>query len=242
MANRPNYQHYGEGTGLSGDLRQGHAYCADGQLRRVDVRDADSFYTCPASVRVAGKHVSGFITLDTDGPLPVVLFHASRAGVNYGLLRGAPRDADRFVAGYVSCALWADLASIDADDEHEPTAGLAELCDAELGDRRDGERFASWMADYLAPEARTTLDADARAFFCDQHEDLHTAIGYRPGLVITDHTWEQLGHDFWLTRNGHGAGYWDRGLGELGDRLADAARAHGTAGLYVGDDGLVHHE
>ena len=50
----------------------------------------------------------------------------------------------------------------------------------------------------------------------------------------------QVGHDFWLTRNGHGAGFWDRGLGKIGDDLADAARAYGSSDLYVGDDGLVH--
>ena len=38
---------------------------------------------------------------------------------------------------------------------------------------------------------------------------------------------EQIGHDFWLTRAGHGAGFWDRGLGEAGDRLTDACRPYG---------------
>lgn len=50
----------------------------------------------------------------------------------------------------------------------------------------------------------------------------------------------QAGHDFWLTRNGHGAGFWDRGLGELGDRLTEASKVYGESDLYVGDDGLVH--
>lgn len=27
---------------------------------------------------------------------------------------------------------------------------------------------------------------------------------------------EQIGHDFWLSRNHHGAGFFDRGLGEIG--------------------------
>ena len=51
---------------------------------------------------------------------------------------------------------------------------------------------------------------------------------------------EQAGHDFWLTRNGHGAGFWDRGLGELGDRLTAAVHAFGEIDLYVGDDGLLY--
>lgn len=51
---------------------------------------------------------------------------------------------------------------------------------------------------------------------------------------------EQHGHDFALTRNGHGAGYWDRGLGSLGDELTKACEAYGSCNLYVGDDGKVY--
>lgn len=50
----------------------------------------------------------------------------------------------------------------------------------------------------------------------------------------------QAGHDFWLTRNGHGAGFWDRGLGDLGDRLSAASKSYGESDLYIGDDGRVH--
>lgn len=51
---------------------------------------------------------------------------------------------------------------------------------------------------------------------------------------------EQVGHDFWLTRNRHGTGFWDRGLGELGRELTDLAHPYGEAHLYVGDDGQLH--
>lgn len=36
------------------------------------------------------------------------------------------------------------------------------------------------------------------------------------------------GGDFWLTRNYHGAGFWDRGLGEVGQRLTDSAHVYGS--------------
>jgi len=51
---------------------------------------------------------------------------------------------------------------------------------------------------------------------------------------------EQAGHDFWLTRNRHGAGFWDRGLGDLGERLTAMAHPYGESFLYVADDGLVY--
>lgn len=50
----------------------------------------------------------------------------------------------------------------------------------------------------------------------------------------------QIGHDLWLTRNGHGAGFWDRGLGQLGDSLTTAAKSIGWANTYLGDDGLIY--
>lgn len=51
---------------------------------------------------------------------------------------------------------------------------------------------------------------------------------------------EQAGHDFWLTRNRHGAGFWDRGLGDKGERLTKASHGYGEVCLVVGDDGKVH--
>ncbi|UTN92852.1 hypothetical protein SEA_BENCH_134 [Mycobacterium Phage Bench] len=38
-----------------------------------------------------------------------------------------------------------------------------------------------------------------------------------------------FGHDFYLTREGHGAGFWDRGLGELGEYLTGIAKSYGSA-------------
>lgn len=56
---------------------------------------------------------------------------------------------------------------------------------------------------------------------------------------------EQAGHDFWLTRNGHGAGFWDRPeiYGEQNaDILTRMAKVAGTQNPVVGDDGLIYLE
>mgnify|MGYP003661490582 CR=1 FL=1 len=51
----------------------------------------------------------------------------------------------------------------------------------------------------------------------------------------------QAGHDFWLTRNRHGAGYWDGDWAEPGaNKMTEAAHAFGESNLYVGDDGLIY--
>lgn len=50
----------------------------------------------------------------------------------------------------------------------------------------------------------------------------------------------QIGHDIILTTNRHGAGFWDRGLGELGTKLTDIAHSLGGYELYVGDNGKLY--
>lgn len=51
--------------------------------------------------------------------------------------------------------------------------------------------------------------------------------------------WELAGHDFLLTRQGHGAGFWDRGLGDLGEQLSTAARAYGGTFVWEAGDGSL---
>lgn len=45
-----------------------------------------------------------------------------------------------------------------------------------------------------------------------------------------------FGHDFALTRQGHGAGFWDRGAGEAGDTLTHWAHTYRGEGLFVDID------
>jgi hypothetical protein len=53
-------------------------------------------------------------------------------------------------------------------------------------------------------------------------------------------SYDQFGYDFWLTRNHHGAGFWDRGLGELGKKLTEWAHSYGSSDVYLGDDGKIY--
>ena len=95
----------------------------------------------------------------------------------------------------------------------------------------DGEPLdGSYSADDLADEARRQMYEDVSDFL----ESNADVIG------LTSLTPEQVGHDFWLTRNRHGAGFWDRGLGEAGDVLTDMAHPYGSCDLYVGDDGRLY--
>lgn len=82
----------------------------------------------------------------------------------------------------------------------------------------------------LAPEALHQMIEDCEDFRAANMADL------------VDWDDAQAGHDFWLTRNHHGAGFWDRGFGtpESRERLTRAAEAHGSCDLCVGDTGQIH--
>ena len=53
----------------------------------------------------------------------------------------------------------------------------------------------------------------------------------KAGSLLDEIDDDQAGHDFWLTRNGHGTGFWDRGLGKIGDKLSKIASGFGEASL-----------
>lgn len=54
----------------------------------------------------------------------------------------------------------------------------------------------------LTPLTRMRAYIDCRNFYLAVTEGL----GVHPGHI----DWSQAGHDLWLTRNGHGVGFWDR--------------------------------
>ncbi len=51
---------------------------------------------------------------------------------------------------------------------------------------------------------------------------------------------ERMGHCLWLTRNGHGVGFWDGRYPRMGARLTRIAKAMGPCEFYVGDDGKIY--
>jgi hypothetical protein len=50
---------------------------------------------------------------------------------------------------------------------------------------------------------------------------------------------EMIGHNFWLTRNGHGAGFWCRGLGDIGNSLTTACKIYKAVDIYIMADGAT---
>lgn len=88
----------------------------------------------------------------------------------------------------------------------------------------DGEPLDGlYGLDDIAEETLAEAIADCAAFQADNKEDI---------CVFS----ARAGHDFWLTRNHHGAGFWDGDWPEdVGQRLTRASHAFGSVDLYVFD-------
>ena len=119
---------------------------------------------------------------------------------------------DEFTRGYVEAAIW--------------------LLDEDVVRKAGGISHVD-----IPEETLKDMAADCRNFQAANQADLDilcaaTANG-------SPYTAARAGHDLWLTRNGHGAGYWDRDFrgneaaAAAADRLSDAARALGETELDV---------
>lgn len=94
---------------------------------------------------------------------------------------------------------------------------------------------AEWVE--LSEEDSAKLERAARpkwsrAALAAARADCADFIAYcaAEGIALDDP--ERDGHDFFLTRNHHGAGFWDRGYGVRGDALTKAAQTFGSADVY----------
>jgi hypothetical protein len=152
------------------------------------------------------------------------LVSAYRAWVAGGGFRadadpGRPELSD-FLAGYVECALFS------TNDESNEQGGNP------LDD--------NYTADDISDETLTRMAADCARFQTECADDLAAVDGDLAAMPRDGSSSDSMaGHLFWLTRNGHGTGYWDRDLGDAGERLTAACERFGEVYLSVGDDGTI---
>lgn len=91
----------------------------------------------------------------------------------------------------------------------------------------------------FAPETLKKIAKECETFENDNAEDLaHYAEGYTPKQGYS--VYECAGHDFFLSREGHGSGFSDRGKHPCFERLEKAASKYRESSPYIGDDSLVY--
>jgi len=148
--------------------------------------------------------------------------------------------------GYSSAkSLWLDNPLVGGGENSEdfgiPT--IEELVDMILPYYKQAIFFTEdvnseyeWNGAEFSIEAETKMFGDIRVF-------IECIENIRDVLEKSGMDFELFAHDFWLTRNNHGAGFWDSPeiWGEYGDALTEIAHRQGELCAYV-QDGLIYFE
>lgn len=122
-----------------------------------------------------------------------------------------PGTLTQFVFDYIDAMLFSSTDS-QADD----IEGFVEPLDQ------------NYDASSLSAEFMLQTIADCKKFVDENYDDIENDM-------------ESAAHNFWYTRNGCGAGFWDgRWEDEIGERLTAASKKFKSIDVYVGDDGLLY--
>lgn len=127
-------------------------------------------------------------------------------------------ELDEFTRAYIETALWSSSDGEEALD-------------------------ANYDKGDIADETLAKMVEDCRLFQEQNGETIRAAIETGEVKFGPDFgPMGRAGHDFWLTREGHGAGFWDGDWPEeAGKKLTEASKKFGSFDLCVGDDGKIYH-
>lgn len=126
-----------------------------------------------------------------------------------------------FFQSYLSTALWS--STISEGEENEPG-------------EREGDAFdAHFATSDFSGEALEMLRAHAFSFWSRMWFYLDHEQGRKGEKPDAAHA----GHDFWLTQNDHGAGFWGGDYPTYGDTFTKLAKCYPVINLFVTEENEV---
>lgn len=155
------------------------------------------------------------------------------------------KKVDAFTNAYLDCALWSSSG---------PKFGKCPVCGRlALLDRWPEPEFSQEAMCSAAGCGVREMDFEPALSECYGWADIEDGALARmladcarfqaeAGDNLAGYPLEHAGHDFWLTRNGHGAGFWevDFGTDETCAALTALAKEFGACDLSPGDDGKLY--
>lgn len=163
------------------------------------------------------------VWIDPEGYFQVRVYDGSEYERNSSSMTVKGVRLDPFTIAFLEAALWSsnDESRDDGGDPLDANYGIHDFTEAALVELADD---------------------------CARFQEQNAAIlerGYETPPVTGDGSSPEAiaGHDFWLTRNGHGTGFWDRDWPKaVGERLTEASKQFGEVNLYVenGEVGVAY--
>ena len=138
-------------------------------------------------------------------------------------------EIDDIVDSYLETALWSSADWDDMDDSNNPTP---------FDKHYSVEDFSELARKRAWDDCHEFVDL-MKANTCNYNGDIVSLWEFAEHFAGIG----QIGHDFWLTRNGHGAGFWDGDYDPYGDDITELVNQHfHECNLFADDDGTVQME
>jgi len=153
-------------------------------------------------------------------------------------------ELNAILKGYLEAALWTeeerlkeesqsynDAVTNDYDDEEDESQEQIKFMEI-MRNKLNTNPILSFTRESIDPNSLIQAYLDIKKFINDAGADAVSET-----LDVNDEF--QLGMDIWLTRNGHGSGFFDRSY-DHEKELMDAAHNLKEVDLYIGDDNKLH--
>lgn len=150
-------------------------------------------------------------------------------------------DINEILKGYIDCALWTEEEQLkqenetyseDEDEDYNDMSEIDKIVNVQL--KLDSKSFDNFTSEDIDVNSKIEAYNDIKKFIQSSGDK---AIEE----AISENGLDRLGMDIWLTRNRHGAGFFDRGYKNQ-DILEKSALDLGEKYLVIGDDGLLYFE
>lgn len=139
------------------------------------------------------------------------------------IVRAVNLPTDPFLRAYLECAEWCGLSDSPYCSECGEEGDVCPTCGEDVVSER--EALESSVSPEWSSESLKRAEEDCKAFQTECAHDLE-------GEALT-----RAGHDFFLTRNQHGAGFWDGDYTRVkGERLTAACRPYGETSVSFDAD------
>ena len=167
--------------------------------------------------------------------------------VTIGSLTLSDDDVNEIMKGYLDAALWTEEENLkemvrgdddeygdylnDEDGESEEEIKFLQILRQKLG---YGD-IKSFTKEHINDDSIIKAYLDVKKFLTNSGEEAVNDMIRNNGLF-------RLGMDIWLTRNGHGSGFFDHSYDydDSEKNLTQNAKNLGGVDLYVGDDGILY--
>ena len=146
-----------------------------------------------------------------------------------------PNDLNKILFSYIESALWTEEErlkdEINSGNEHDDDIedeSPEQIKFMEIMRKKQNKTIESFTKEDIDQNSLIKAYTDIKDFIRMAGDDAVQE-------AINVNGYERLGHDIWLTRNGHGAGFFDHSY-EHEQALMNAAKNLKEVDLYIGDN------